>query len=313
MLEPKKNGNDIRIEGILSEVDLETRNFKDKRTGADRRAISGTIKIRVDQKLRKTDTELTTLEIPVSVFASELKNDGAPNPAYENLTKLTTEYTSIAASDLAHADRVRITSGQLRMNEYYNQAGKLISFPRISTAFISKVKPEDFKPSATFSTIFVVANKGYELDNEGVETDKYCITGVVPQWGGKVDVVKFYTASQNVTDAVSQYWEQGDTVSAAGKLNFSSTTETTLKEVDFGDPVEETRTISVSELLITSGQAAALEGEFAYDQDEITAALAERKSDLAKKKEEAANRNASTGKKGSAPASKVSQFNDLGF
>ena len=273
------------------------------------RAIGGTIKIRVEQRLTKADQQPTILEVPVQMFASELKNDGAPNPAYENIMKVMNEYVSIAASDEARADRIRITNGQIKMNEYYGQSGNLVSFPRINASFISKVKREDFKPEATFSVTFAVASKGYETDKDGVETEKYSITGILPQYGGKVDVIKFYTASKNVTEAISEYWEQGDTVRASGKLNFTSRTETVLTEVDFGDPVEDTRTISISELLITGGSSTPLEGEFAYDQDEIMSALAERKARLAELKE---NSKKSGSKKAPAQTS-GNKFKDLGF
>ena len=305
MLESKENK--VRIEGILSEVDIKPTCFQ--RNGKEMKAIGGTIKVRVEQKLTKIDPEPTILEVPVQMFASELKNDGTPNPAYENIMRVMNEYVSIAASDEAHADRIRITNGQIKMNEYYSQNGALVSFPRINASFISKVKKEDFKPEATFSVTFAVASKGYETDKDGVETEKYCITGILPQYGGKVDVIKFYTASKNVTEAISEYWEQGDTVRASGKLNFTSRTETVMTEVDFGDPVEETRTISISELLITGGSSTPLEGEFAYDQDEIMSALAERKVRLAEQKE---NSKKGGSKKAPAQAS-GNRFKDLGF
>ena len=305
MLESKENK--VRIEGILSEVGIKPTSFQ--KNGKEMKAIGGTIKVRVEQKLTKTDPQPTILEVPVQMFASELKNDGTPNPAYENIMKVMNEYVSIAASDEAHADRIRITNGQIKMNEYYSQNGALVSFPRINASFVSKVKKEDFKPEATFSVTFAVASKGYETDKDGVETEKYCITGILPQYGGKVDVIKFYTASKNVTEAISEYWEQGDTVRASGKLNFTSRTETVMTEVDFGDPVEETRTISISELLITGGSSTPLEGEFAYDQDEIMSALAERKVRLAELKE---NSKKGGSKKAPAQAS-GNRFKDLGF
>lgn len=303
-----KDNNKVKIEGVLSEVDLKPVTFN--KNGKMNNAISGTIKVRVEQKLNKTDDKAAILEVPVQLFAAELKNDGTPNPAFENVSKVMNDFTSIAASDEATADRVRITGANIRMNEYYSQTGAFVSFPRISASFVSKIKKEDCKPEATFAVTFAVGNKGYETDSEGVETDKYCITGILPQYGGKVDVVKFYPTNKNVIEAIDSYWSEGDTVSANGRLNFSSVTQTIMKEVDFGEPVEETRTVSVSELLITGGSSTPLEGEFAYDADEIAAALKERKARLAEMKESAKNKEAKK-----APAQKTSgaKFNDLGF
>lgn len=304
MLQSKENS--CRIEGVLSEIDLKPSTFQ--KNGSTMNAIGGTIKIRVDQRLSKNDDTVTSLEIPVKMFASELTNAGAPNPAYDNISKIMNEFVSIAASDFEHADRVRITNGQIRMNEYYGQNGNFISFPQITASFVTKIKKEDLKPTATFSMIFAVANAGYETDKDGVETDRYRITGVLPQWGGKVDVLNFYTANKNVAEAVSEYWNQGDTVRASGRLNFSSRTETVVKEVDFGEPIEDTRTISVSELLITGGSSTPLDGDFAFDQDEIVAALAERKARLAEMKE-----NKKSAPKKAPTQAKKDKFADLGF
>ena len=240
MLQTKENT--VKIEGILSEIDIKYGSFK--KNGTDVNSVGGTIKVQVNQKINGVDTEL---EIPVHLFASQYTNAGALNPAYESIEKVMKEYTSIAASDIDHADRIRITRGQLQMNEYYGQNGNLVSFPRVTASFISKIKKDECKPDASFTVVFMVGSKGYETDKDGVETDKYKITGIVPQYGGKVDVVPFIAINKGVIDAVSNYWNEGDTVKAAGKLNFTSRTETHMSEVDFGEPVEETRTYTVSE------------------------------------------------------------------
>lgn len=305
MLNTIKDGNVVKIEGILSEIDIEHKDFK--KNGVDTKAIGGVIKVRVNTAINGVDTEL---EIPVHMFAAQLTNAGAPNPAYESIERVMNEYVSIAASDIDHADRVRITKGQIQMNEYYGQDERLISFPRITASFVTKIKKEECKPKAEFNVTFMVGKAGYELDRDGVETNKYKVTGMVPQFGGKVDVVPFFAYNAGVIDAVSQYWNEGDTVKATGKLNFTSKTETRMVEVDFGEPTEETRTISVSELVITGGSSTPLDGEFAIDYDDIKAALEERKERLAASKAKAANK----GTSGKAPApAGGNKFKDLGF
>jgi len=303
MLQTKENT--VKIEGILSEIDIKYGSFK--KNGTDVNSVGGTIKVQVNQKINGVDTEL---EIPVHLFASQYTNAGALNPAYESIEKVMKEYTSIAASDIDHADRIRITRGQLQMNEYYGQNGNLVSFPRVTASFISKIKKDECKPDASFTVVFMVGSKGYETDKDGVETDKYKITGIVPQYGGKVDVVPFIAINKGVIDAVSNYWNEGDTVKAAGKLNFTSRTETHMSEVDFGEPVEETRTYTVSELILTSGSSTPLEGEFALNADDVQAALAARKAKLAELKE----KGSSKGTSGKAPTpGSANKFKDLGF
>ena len=305
MLNQIKDGNIVKIEGVLSEIDLKYSTYKNK-DGVDTKSIGGSIKVRVDTVI---NGESTSLEIPVHMFSNQYTKAGSVSPSFESIERIMNEYVSIAASDYERADRIRITKGEIRMNEYYGQNGQLVSFPRISANFASKIKKEECKPDATFSVIFMVGNKGYELDKDGIETNRYKITGMIPQYGGKIDVVPFFAINQGVIDAVSNYWEEGYTVRAQGKLNFTQSVATRTQQVDFGDPIETTYTVSISDLVITGGSQTPLDGEFAINEDDVAAALAQRKAALAAAKEKAANK----GTAGKAPAQGGSKFKDLGF
>lgn len=304
MLEQIKDGNTVKIEGILSEVDLKYSTFM--KDNVETKGVGGFIKVRVNTVINGAETEL---EIPVHMFATQLTKNKTPNPAYESIERVMNEYVSIAASDIDHADRIRITRASIGMNEYYGQNGNLVSFPRITASFVTKIRKEECKPDASFNVTFVVGAKKYEVDRDGVETDRYSVIGMIPQYGGKIDVVPFVAINPGVIDGVSNYWNDGDTVRATGKLNFTSKTETFTQAVDFGDPVETTRTISVSELVITGGSSTPLDGEFAISEADVNAALAERKNRLAALKDKAANK----GTSGKAPATNGKRFSDLGF
>ena len=69
----------------------------------------------------------------------------------------------------------------------------------------------------------------------------------------------------------------------------------------------ERRTVSVSELIITGGTQTPLEGEFAYDEDEISAALQERQAYLAELK------NKAKAKESTPKAAPAKKGFDLGF
>ena len=303
MLESTENS--VKIEGILSEIDLEVGSYmKDNKTVEK---IGGSIKVRVNQMLNGVETEL---DIPVYMFANKLTNKGTPNPAYASIERVMNEYKSIAAVGIDAADRVRITGANIRMNEYYGQGDKLNSYPRINASFVTKITDmSKFAPEATFSAIFAIGNMGYETDKDGVQIpDRFKIRGIMPQYGGSVDVIDFFATSPNVIDAVSSYWEQGDTVKINGKLNFSSKTEETVVQVDFGEPRIERKTVSVSELIITGGSQTPLEGDFAFDMDEIQSALEARQARLAELK--AKQKAKEKGAPKSAPKKSMS---DLGF
>lgn len=302
----KQAENSVKIEGILSEIDLKTGTTN--KNGKTIEYIGGSIKVRVNQILNGQEVEL---DIPVYMFSNKLKNDGGPNPAYASIERVMNEYVSIAAGGIDAADRVRITNANIRMNEYYGQTGNLNSYPRINASFVTKVTDlSKYNPEASFSVVFMIAAMGYETDKDGVQIEnRFKIRGILPQYGGKVDVVDFYATNPNVIDAVSSYWGEKDTVKINGKLNFTSAVEERMVEVDFGEPRMERRTISVSELIITGGTQTPLEGDFAFDEDEINAALKERQANLAALKEKAKSKE--SGAKAAAPAKKG--FSDLGF
>lgn len=307
----QQSENKVKIEGILSEIDISTRTYTNKKTGAQTDCISGVIKVHVEQVVNGKET---VLEIPVHLFANKITAKGALNPAYSSIEKIMNEYVSIAASNIESADRIRITNGQIQMNEYYNQNGQLVSFPRISATFVNKIPATEMQYEATFSTTFVIGAMSYETDADGVEIpNRFKVRGIIPQYGGNVDVVDFFAVTPNTIDGVNSMWAQGDTVSAMGKLNFTSTTEERIVEVAFGDPKVEKRTISVSEFIITGGTPPK-EGDFAIDNNEIQDALTARQARLANLKASAENktRDSGTTKTQSKPANRFSAA-DLGF
>lgn len=296
--------NNVIIEGILSEVDLSTGSFV--KNGAAVENISGTIKIRVHAK------DGAILEIPISMYSNKLKKDGGINPSYTSIENIKTQFKSIGATgDEATADAVRISGAKLTMNEYYGQNGQLISYPRIRASFCSRIKKEEMKERAEFDIEFVVGKMGNVVDKDGNDTDVYEIQGIVPQFGGKVDVIPFHTSTPAVTNVVSQSWAEGDSVYAVGRLNFTSRVEETKVELGFGEPQIQTHTINVSELLITGGNDTPLDESIAFQAADISAALADRKNHLEEIKNNGAR---SAQRQAPAPAAAVSNPGfDLGF
>ena len=295
--------NRVKIEGILSEIDLASKPFM--KNGKEVEAMGGSITVKVVQKISGKEKELM---IPVYMFAAKLTNAGKPNPAYESIKTVKDTFNSIASTGSEDAaDRVRITGASLRMNEYYAADGHLVSFPRVHASFVNKIAKADCKPEATFAVQFAVGSATDEIKNDE-PTGRYMIKGILPQYGGKVDVIPFFAESEGVISAVSTYWNNGDTVKANGRLDFSSTTEVTYEEVDFGEPIEKVRTINKSDLIITGGSQEPLEGEFAFDAAELQTALAERKERLEAQKEKDMSRMASK----QTPPKSGSGF-DLGF
>lgn len=304
--------NKVKIEGILAETDLKYGSYE--KNGETVESIGGTIKVLVDQVVNGQEMNL---EIPVYMFSSKYTKSGKINPSYESIEKIMKEFVSIAAAgSKAQADKVRITSADIRVNEFVGQNGQIVSQPRIHASFVSRAVG-DFHPEATFSLEFMVASMNRVVDADGVEVDpaKVEVKVYVPQYTPEsastmnVDTVPLLAVSPNVIDAIEQYWTPGECFKASGRLNFTSKTEEVLEEVDFGEPQRKVRTINVSEFVITGGSQVPLDGDFAFSLEDVKAGvIAKRERVMAAKNSKAAQ------KKTPAPAEKSSKNGlDLGF
>ena len=283
--------NKVRIEGILSEINLKYGSYVKNGMTIDN--IGGNIKVLVHQNINGEDI---TLDIPVYMFASKLTNAGKPNPAYESIEKVMKEFVSIASgAGEAGADRIRITGASIRMNEYWNAQGQFISFPRINASFVAKAVGE-FRPEASWSLEFAVSSLDFVTDADGVEVEprKLRIKVLVPQYGGKLDTMELYATNPRVIDAITTYWENGKTYTAKGRLNFTSMTQEVREECDFGEPDVKYRTISLNELIVTKGTQSPVEDEMAFAPAELAAALKEHKAYIETLKDKTASKTKAT-------------------
>ena len=306
--------NKVNIEGIISEINLENGSYvKDGKTVE---TVRGRVNVLVNQVINGVPVES---EIPIEMFSPKYTKAGAINPSYESIMRIKDEMVSIAAAGGQEgADGIRIR-GRLMMNEYFNQAKQFVSFPRITTSFATKVDKKNLKPEASFDVEMVVAGQDYVENADGTPVEdangnaRYEVTGLIPMYGGKIDKVKFVCANENVINSVKEYWQNGDTVKAHGRLNFSSTTETSVVEEGFGEAVERSRTITVRDLVITGGNPTPLDGEFAFSAADIKSALADRQARLEELKRKSEEKPMRT-RMAPAPANTVSKGSfDLGF
>jgi len=279
----KESQNYIIIEGTLSEVDLSSKSFTD-RNGVQKEALGGSIKVKVAQEI---DGVMVDLEVPVHMFATKYTNAGGENPAYKSINTVKQDFNSIAAVGADQADKVRITGAKITMNEYYSPEGKFVSFPRVSASFVTKIKPEDCKERAAWQIEGYIGKMGFKPDADGIDTDTFELSIVVVGYGEKADIIPVVTRNKKIIAGIQSTYGEGDTVPMSGKLNFSSSTETILEEVEIGDPIEKTRTINVSELIMT-GMKAASEGDMAYTTEEIQKVLNDRSARLAAAKDKSA-------------------------
>lgn len=270
--------NEVIIEGTLLEMDLREGTIEKRDGKPAKDYIAGTVHLRVTQPVGNVEE---TSDIPVSVFATKLKNNGEPNPAYKNVQEMRSNFVSMAAGG-ATADTVRITRGQLTENTFPSKEGRLITGMTIRNSFFNRAIT-DVKQMAVFQNKIVILSIVPDTNNKGEETNRLRIVGALPVWGSKVDVLTYHVEDPTAIAYISKNWNEGDTVNISGRLRFTVDTAesdaVSTEEVGFGEALPTTYTRTVKELIITSGSAGALDDDESYDaENDIMPALAARKA-----------------------------------
>ena len=292
----KEAENIVKIEGTI------LNNKLSEWTSSDGRVfVRGEVTIRVPLE----DKGIIS-DIPVRVFVSQKTRQGSTNPAYSSVLDLMKAPTIETAGEEGAAC-VSITKAKIGMNEYAKN-DKIVSFPSVSASFFKVIDKAACKPEASFRITGVVATKpDYKTDAED-NVLGYFLNLVVPQYGGVVDLVPFKAANDKVIQVMDTNWYAGDTVSFGGYLNFATEEIVKEVEVDFGEPEKRVYTNHVSEFVISRGSSAPMDGDNAYDADEIKKAMSDRKAKHEELKEKAKAKAAAT----PAPV-KPEESSDLGF
>lgn len=261
--------NRVVIEGTLVEKRLEEKANRD-----GKEFIAGELDIETKEN------EVHT----VRVFSNKYKQDGSENGIFKGLKTVEEEYKSVASHGREEADRVRITQGQIGVNDYYGQDGMLRSFPQLSTNFVNRLNPTDeFNPRAEFEVEAFVKAVIPEIKNED-ETGRVKLQGIIPVYGGKVIPFEFLVTEEG-SDYVDSNYEAGNTVKVYGDIVNFKEKKVVVEEVAFGKPKEKITYNTVREYLITGGGEPYEEDNAkAYTVETIKQAMVERETYLAELK-----------------------------
>jgi hypothetical protein len=229
--------NVVTIEGLLLENRIETKDVNGKA------AITGEIDIETAEGSAHT----------IRVFSYAAKQDGSENGIYKGLLTVMNEYKSVAKVGRDEADKVRITVGNLGVNEYFGQDGQLKSFPQLSTNFINRVQAnEEYSPKAEFEVEIIVQSVTDEVVKEE-ETGRAKVKAFLPVYGGKLVPIEFIVADSGAVDYIKDNYTKGATAKIFGDIiNHVEVTETEV-EVGFGKPQKKVSRKTVREFVITGG------------------------------------------------------------
>ena len=277
--------NEVAIDGILSEVKLQEGQDKNGNP-----AIFGEYKIRTSNTI---DGIEYNVEIPVRVYQSKITKNKKDNPAYAAAEKIMKDYVSIAAGGVEKATAVRLPEKSTSLQENFfmsKTTNQMVFGSGIRASCINEINKADMVPGASFKAIVVIGELTDEVTPDGEETGRLILKGVLPQWGGRVDVIDFIVANRRIADHVRNNWQKGDTVLIGGRINFTSIVESAPQsENTFGEVMSSSKTKSIREYIITGGHEEPLtEEEGAYAMEDIAEALQERQTRIEAAKSKAA-------------------------
>ena len=284
--------NKVNIVGKL----LDT-TFREGKTSTGQAYESCNFTVRVTQTYGGREE---TSEIPVSIFATQYTSQNKPHPGYKNIQEMK-KMKTVQDYGEAEATVVRMTSANIRENNFVSRNGQLVNGWQINTSFLNEGKTSDI---ASFNMDIFIMDMHEETDREGEPTGRLIIKGAVVQYQGKLDVIEFIVEGADAVDYISRNWEENKTVNVGGRIRVTSQEEKrSASESSWGEELPETSTRMVRELIITRGSDEPFDDDFAYDAAEIKKAFNERKARL-----EQLQIDAKSNAKKSAPAASKSNY-----
>lgn len=229
------------------------------------------------QVTQEYDGREETSDIELRGFAMQFKNDGGTNPSYEAIQRLKNLKT-VQNYGFTDADKVSITRGTLKESSFVSKnTGSLVTAWELDSNFPSKARKPDL---ASFNIDIFIRNMEDETDWEGETTGRLVVTGVLVQYGGNVDEVKFIVENPDSIEHISRNWNIGDTVNVGGRIREKSVEITRNRQStsSWGEEIPETSTRVVRELIITRGSDTPYDEDEAYDPTEIKKGLNARKA-----------------------------------
>ena len=262
----EQSTNKLTLAGTLMDVQ-----FGDGKLTDGRPYKRATVTVRVNQAYGGKEE---TSDIQASMFATEYTSTGKPNPAWKSIQDLALMKTAQNVGVDA-ASRVRLSGASLQENYFVTRNGQFVDGWQIRGSFINEPKTKISDVASFNVDIFILDMHDEERNEE--PTGRLVVRGGIVQFGERLDVVNFVVENPDAVEYISRNWNVNDTVSVQGRIRNTSQEEE-VHGGSWGEEVPDTTTRFVRELVITTGDDAGKEEDFAYDPMDIKRAFEERKA-----------------------------------
>jgi hypothetical protein len=190
--------NAVEVIGTLKSKELE-----EKYSKKGNLMITGKLVV-----VSKVGDKINEISIKVLVMAT--------SKLYKGIKTVMNEYKASDDVGMDLADRVRIT-GELNLNEYYNQAGKLVQFNEIKGVFYNRLEKDDKQPDKALASVeTVIESYSEKLDSEGLPSGDLNVHGFTVAFGDNVVELKNAVVNSELAEAFQNLYQPGQT----GRLTF---------------------------------------------------------------------------------------------
>ena len=136
---------------------------------------------------------------------------------FKGIETVMNEYKSVEEVGSEEADRIRVT-GELKLNEYYNNNGNFVQFNEIKGVFFNRV--EEDVPDKSIATIETVVEEFVDIvDNDGLPTGDKTVKGFTVGWGNDVVELRNTIVRSDLAEAMQNLYVPGSTGQLTFQLN----------------------------------------------------------------------------------------------
>lgn len=191
--------NSVEIIGTLKSKELEVKTSK-----KGNKFMSGNLVLvcKIGDKIH---------EHKVKIFIMEKAKN------FKGIETVKNEYKTIEANGLENADRIKVT-GELTLNEYYDQGGNLKQFNEVKGLFFTRLEGEEAaQPDKALASIETVVEGFTPVMKDNLPTGDYAVKGFTVAWGNEVVEFKKAVIGTELAQAFMNLYQPGQT----GRLTFA--------------------------------------------------------------------------------------------
>jgi hypothetical protein len=204
--------NSVEVVGTLKTKELEVKTSK-----AGNKYMSGKLVV-----VSKVDNKINEQVIKVFIMAS--------TKLFKGIETVMNEYKTIDTHG-DQADRIKV-SGELKLNEYYNNQGNLVQFNEIKGVFFNRLDADNDQPDKAIASIETIVESFVEkLDKDQLPTGEYIVNGFTVAWGNDVIELKNTIIGPELAQAFMNLYQPGSTGRLSYKLNNYVEIEEKIEEV----------------------------------------------------------------------------------